>query len=296
MKKSSTRIILAACLLFALQTMFSLAAPTVATVAASNVTDLNATMKGTVNANGVGYWLCAFEYGIATSYGNELSPPVYWVDSSTSGTNTVTISGTTIEYPAIGTYRLAPATLYHYRIKVWSAFDSSNVYYGADRTFTTLAAATTPTIFSNSQNVNYSGATVTGYVFSGSSIATTTVEYGTSTSYGTQITIPGTQETNSTRAITAEISNLNPNTIYYYRWKAVNAQGTTTGSAISFTTGPKPDVTTTNATAITSNMSTVSGTINAMNGEPVRPYFEYGTTGSYGTISYNASPSFVSGG
>ena len=284
-----------------LGSMIAAAVPTVTTNAATSVTDLQATLKGTVNANGVGLWICTFQYGKTTSYElGEFSPTGrYWVDGPTDGSASIPISGnpTPTSISGITVYPLEPATLYHFRIKARST--SGDSYYGAGLTFTTLAAKTKPTISAVSSGapvvLGYNAARVRSVIFSGSSATTIVVEYGLSASYGREVSWPGTLALNTQQTISADIPGLIPSTLYYYRWKATNSQGTTTGGASTFTTPPMPTVTTTAATSITSDKATLRGNINTNGGQVASPYFEYGTTTSYGVIDYNRSPSFVSG-
>jgi phosphodiesterase/alkaline phosphatase D-like protein len=288
-------------LLWLLGSTIAAAAPTVTTTAATSVTDLQATLKGTVNANGLGYWTCTFQYGKTTSYElGEFSPTGrYWVDGPTDGSTPIAISGnpTPTSISGITVYPLEPATLYHFRIKARST--SGDSYYGAGLTFTTLAAKTKPTISAVSSGapvvLGYNAARVRSVIFSGSSATTIVVEYGLSASYGSQVSWPGTLALNTQQTISADIPGLIPSTLYYYRWKATNSQGTTTGGASTFTTPPMPTVTTTAATSITSDKATLRGNINTNGGQVASPYFEYGTTTSYGVIDSNISPSFVSG-
>ena len=282
--------------------MIAEADPTVTTSAATGVTDLQATLKATVNANGLGYWICEFQYGKTTSYEmTSFSPARYWVDGATDGSTPIAISGAppSLDFSNYKISPLAPATTYHYRIYVRNP-DRSLQYYGADQSFTTLSAKTNPTISAvtsgSSVDLSYNAARVKSSIFSGSSATTITVEYGLTTSYGGQVSMPGTLNLNTIQATTIDIPSLTPNKLYFFRWKAVNAQGASTGLAGSFTTPSMPTVTTTAATTgITSNKATLRGTINTNGGQTVSPFFEYGTTTSYGVVDYNSSPSFVSG-
>lgn len=288
-------------LAFLLGMMIAGAAPTVTSNAAIGVTDLQATMKATVNANGTGYWICEFQYGKTTSYEmGSFSPARFWVSGPTDGFNPIAISGAPplFEYSIYKISPLAPATTYHYRIYVRNP-DSSLQYYGTNQSFTTLSARTMPTISavtsSSPVDSGYNTASVKSSIFSGSSATNITVEYGLTSSYGSQVSMPGTLDLNTIQATTIDILSLTPNTLYYFRWKAVNAQGTRTGLAGSFRTSPMPTVTTAAATGITSDKATLRGTINTNGGSTAWSYFEYGTTTSYGFISYNSDPTFVSG-
>ncbi|HYH54460.1 MAG TPA: FG-GAP-like repeat-containing protein [Solirubrobacterales bacterium] len=96
--------------------------PTVVTKPASNVSEFQATLNGTINPNGstTSY---RFEYGTTPSYGE--SVPVPGV-SAGSGTSVVSVNATA--------QRLEPGTTYHYRLV---ASNSGGTSYGADQTLHT---------------------------------------------------------------------------------------------------------------------------------------------------------------
>ena len=122
----------------------------------------------------------------------------------------------------------------------------------------------------NATNVTSSSATLNGLV-NGSDIyntynAITWFEYGTSTYFGSS-----TARNNSNVGYTdysANIYNLSPNTVYYFRAVAQNGQGVTYGNINSFVTGPTNVVNTTTYTnnqnyansSVTTNEATSIGT------------------------------------
>lgn len=93
--------------------------PTVTTSAASSVQEVQATLNGTVNGNGLNTTY-HFEYGEATSYGSSTS--VVGVASGGSS-------------PSVTVIGLRPGTTYHYRIVATSTAGTST---GSDQTFKTL--------------------------------------------------------------------------------------------------------------------------------------------------------------
>jgi hypothetical protein len=100
--------------------------PTVAATGASLVTQISATMKGTVEPNGYPVSTCTFEYGTTESY--EKSTPC--VDPPGSGNNvSAALTG------------LAEGATYHYRVV---ATNSQGTIDSNDQTFNTLAAAAAP--------------------------------------------------------------------------------------------------------------------------------------------------------
>ena len=97
------------------------AAPVATTLAATAVTATTAVLNGTVNANG-GSAMVSFDYGLDTTYGANVAGTPATVTGSTDSAVSVALTG------------LAPATMYHFRVK---GADSSGTTGGADMTFTT---------------------------------------------------------------------------------------------------------------------------------------------------------------
>lgn len=108
-------------------------------------------------------------------------------------------------------------------------------------------------------------------------------EYGTSTSYGTTVTLSNVNG-NTLTNVSSNLTNLTPNTTYHYRLVSTNVGGTTNGSDMSFTTsGIGPTVTTSSAMNITSTSSVIIGSVNPQGSNVTSLYFEYGETTSYGS-------------
>jgi len=107
------------------QTFATVGPPAVQTGAAQSVGVNSATLTGTVSPNGrATSW--HFDYGTTTAYGSHTA-------SESAG------SGGAAEPVSAGLAGLAPGTTYHYRLVATS---SAGTTYGADQTFTTLAAVT----------------------------------------------------------------------------------------------------------------------------------------------------------
>ena len=255
-------------------------APTVTSTAATAITTTSATANGTVNANGANATV-TIEYGTTTSYGSTVNA----TPNTVTGTTVTTVSG--------ALSGLLPATLYHYRVK---AVNSAGTTNGGDMTFTTLAAATAPAVVTTAATaITSNGASANGTVNANGANATVTIEYGTTTSYGsTANATPATVSGNTVTNVTAALSGLLPSTLYHYRVKAVNSVGTTNGTDMTFTTtAPSPTVITAAATGITTTGATANGTVNA-NGANATVTIEYGTTVAYGNV-INATPNTVTG-
>ncbi len=110
--------------------------------AATNLTGMNATLNGTVHANGPGAATVDFEYGATATYTNSISG-----GTVTASAHTPVTAGIT---------GLTRNTIYHYRVKSTNSFGTS---YSPDQTFVTTsgvgieqATATAYTISPNPGN------------------------------------------------------------------------------------------------------------------------------------------------
>ena len=114
--------------------------------------------------------------------------------------------------------------------------------------------------------------------------ATCQFEYGTSKSFG-QVApcAQGVSEGESPVPVHAEVANLQPDTTYFYRLQASNANGTNLGEPSQdqqFTTSG-PGIHGESASVVTSGSATLDATIDP-HGAPTSYYFQYGTSTSYG--------------
>jgi hypothetical protein len=125
-------------------------------------------------------------------------------------------------------------------------------------------------------------ATVTGSVVPGGQATSWYVQYGTSTSYGSQTAQANAGSGAATVNITSNLSSLKPGSTYHYRVVASNSAGTAHGSDAVFTTLTPPGATTAAATGIGTTTATLNGTVDP-NSRDTTFYFEYGTSTSYGT-------------
>jgi hypothetical protein len=114
------------------------------------------------------------------------------------------------------------------------------------------------------------GSTATHYRF----------EYGTDTSYGTNVPALDASigQAGSGQPVRQEAGGLQPETTYHFRVVATSTLGTVTGDDATFTTPPAASVTATDVEAIS---VMVHGTINAQ-GQPATYHFEYGADTGYG--------------
>ena len=123
---------------------------------------------------------------------------------------------------------------------------------------------------------------MSGTVNPGSQATTWHVEYGTSTSYGSQSASASVGSGSANVAVTRALAGLAAGTTYHYRVVATNGAGTSRGADGIFTTLAAPVVVTSAATSVTPTSATLNGSVDP-NGRATTWYFEYGTSTSYGT-------------
>ena len=206
---------------FANEQTFSIGnAPTVQTQTATSVDATTATLNGSVNSNGFSTDV-RFEYGLTTSYG------------TTTDALTLMAGNTNIAVSE-QLNGLVHNTLYHYRVIASNSVGSSE---GEDQVFTTLLDAQTPVaITEEASDISYDMATLNGSVNSNGESTDVSFEYGPTTSYGTTTAVltllPGTTDV----PVSAELTNLDENTLYHFRLVASNVVGQTQGLDQVFTT------------------------------------------------------------
>lgn len=225
---------------------------TVTTTAATNITASTATVGGTItNDNNI----LTTVQGICWS--TQTGPTIN--DSKTSST-TVTVDFT-------GSLTgLTPNTKYYARAYL---SNSDNTVYGNEITFTTTQAtvltltSTTPTTITTTTaaaggNITSDGgAAVTARGVCWATTAAPTTTTGSKTTDGT-----------GTGTFTSSLTGLLPNTLYYLRAYATNANGTVYGNELTFTTTQAAAValTTTAATGIATTAATAGGNITSDGG------------------------------
>ena len=252
--------------------------PLTATLPASDILTVGATLNGLVNANDLST-VVSFEYGPTTSYGSSATAQ----ESPVTGQNSVNASADITG--------LNPGTTYHFRIKSVNSLGTS---YGDDKTFVTLGQAPAAVTL-DATNILVSSATLNGTVNANLVSTTVSFEYGLTTSYGqTAAASPGTVTGSTVTNVSADLTGLNPCATYHFRVKAVNAAGTTYGADMTFVLqGDAPLATTKAATNVLALTATVNGSVNA--GDlSTEVTFEYGLTTSYGSTA-TATQSPVAG-
>lgn len=247
-------------------------APTGETMEPTNITPVEATLNGRVNANDLPTTVF-FEYGSTTEYGKTISASNGPVDGHEQKSISADLSG------------LEPGKEYHFRIK---AINPRGTFLGQDMIFKTLGseplAFTLPPI-----TVTGEGATLFGTVNPNNLTTTVSFQYGQTEAYGSTVILSEMIVGSSDAYKSAPISNLSPSTLYHYRITASNLLGTAYGNDRIFTTlGNIPIAVTTAATNISITGATLNATVNP-NDVTTSVIFEYGLTDSYGDSTL-ASP------
>lgn len=184
--------------------------PVISAIAATNISNASAVISWSTDEPATSQ----VEYGTTTAYGSTITLSPSFVTSHSQ-----TLNG------------LQSATLYHYR--VWSVDAANNVSISGDNTFTTgTTLDTTPPVLSNiaSSNITGTGAVIT---WATDEAATSQVDYGTTTGYGTSTALDTTLVTSHSQTL----GGLVPLTTYHYQVRSQDGAGNpATSGDFSFTT------------------------------------------------------------
>jgi phosphodiesterase/alkaline phosphatase D-like protein len=144
-------------------------------------------------------------------------------------------------------------------------------------------------------SITISGATLNGTVNANNASTTVSFDYGTDTSYGTNVAAtPSPVTGNTVTSVSVAITGLNPGVTYHFRVDATNSGGTTNGTDMTFTT-LAPTATTQAADGITISGATLHGSVNPTGVAVTAVSFDYGTDTSYGTNVAAAPPTVGAG-
>jgi phosphodiesterase/alkaline phosphatase D-like protein len=189
------------------------------------------------------------EYGVTTSYGSTAT------DYSISGSYSVTITG------------LPTNATFHFRVKTLHSYQAD---YSADATFTiagiTISAVSLTNINSNSVKVTWTT----------SASGTSTVEYGTTSSYD----LATTGSIGTSHSIT--LTGLSPATLYHYRVVSTSA---TASSDIDYSNDSTFTSMSAEISSVTVTIGLTSATFVWDTGATMTSLVEYGTTSSYGSTA-----------
>jgi phosphodiesterase/alkaline phosphatase D-like protein len=232
--------------------------PAISGIAVNNITPTSAAISWTTNESAD----TQIQYGPTTAYGS--STPL---NTTLSTTHSQTLTG------------LTGATTYHYRVLSKDA--AGNLATSGDNSFTTPAPPdTTAPILSGITTSNLLSTSVV-IAWSTNEGATSQVEYGTTTAYGSSSTLNTTPVTSHTRTL----SNLSPSTTYHYRVISKDAADNIAVSGDNtFTTPALPDTTPPTLSAISAGSITSSSvTISWTTNESADTQVQYGATSAYGS-------------
>ena len=201
-------------------------APAATTQAASSIGSTSATLNGSVNPHGC-ETTYTFKYGLTSSYGE--------------GTIMGTAGNATFAIPVSNTaFSLKPSTTYHYQVY---ATNSKGTTPGGDVTFTTKAETEPPpptekpTVTTEAASgVVSQAAFLNGSVNPKGSATTYKFEYGTAKGSLTSSTSSSSAGSGTTSSKVSKAVTLEPATTYWFRISAANANGTSQGGELSFTT------------------------------------------------------------
>jgi hypothetical protein len=156
-----------------------------------------------------------FEYGLTTEYDTSINATPDKVTGSSNTNINAFVS------------KLEPGTIYHFTVK---AINSLGTTYGSDSTFTTLGNKPLVTT-SSASSIFGKSATLNGIVNANYLSTDVKFEYGLTTKYDKSIkATPDKVTGNSTAIVSADLSDLSPETTYHFRVLATNSLGTTYGN------------------------------------------------------------------
>jgi hypothetical protein len=234
----------------------TLEVPNATTEAATNISATGATLNGTVYSSGLPT-IVTFEYGITTSYGQEITA----VQSPVTG-------NASIEVSAILT-GLTEGT-YHFRVKT---INSVGTVYGDDMEFTMCSCYFPTVALLPATNITPTGVTLNGTVNANGSQTIVTFLYsiigirgeGWKTVIADESPVTGYGITN----VRANISGLTPGSTHEFYISATNSCGTTvTNYKLSFAGCSNfPTVAILPATNISATGVTLNGAVNANRSE-----------------------------
>jgi hypothetical protein len=257
-------------------------APVVSDESATEVSGTSFELKGTVNPSGSATTY-QFEYGTTTSYGSKIPVPEASVGSGSADVAVAQTPG-----------GLLPNTTYHYRL---TAHNPGNTATTGDKTFLTPPAPpSAPTAEVNAPEATPNGFLLKGAVNPDSLSTTYHFEFGTTTSYGTNLPEPDAAAGAGAAAVpvTREVTGLLPNTTYHYRIVAGSSEGPGVSGDEVFTTPPlKPEAISLPVTEDAEGF-TLHGSVDPNGGETTY-FFEFGITEAYGESFPSTAASVGSG-
>jgi hypothetical protein len=204
---------------------------TALTLAATDVTATNATFNGTVSPGGdaTGYY---FAWGQSTNY-NNFTPTNYLTNDLMES---YAVAFATLPNDIL----LSPGTAYHFQLFATNALGASS---GGDMTFTTPPLGPLAiTLFAT--NITATSATLNASINPDGDTNLFYFQWGLTTNLGNHTAAAYlTTNLNSPVSVSVTLSNLLPNSNYYYEIVATSPAGSATGIELSFTTAnPQPPI------------------------------------------------------
>lgn len=224
--------------------------PTIADPLVENLTQTSATVRSVVSGRGAAA-------SVIVRYG------LLGLDSSVAATPAATdpAEGTLVSALIPG---LQPDMAYFYRIE---ATNSAGTTLSETKTFTTKSVSQFPPSVTGSMiaNVSATGATISGTVAGGGSAASVVLHYGVAPNTNLIVTMsPGSVAANSTAPVSVSLTGLQAGKTYACRIAATNADGTTFGETLQFSTlGVAPTVQLNAAADLTGTSAKISGLVAA---------------------------------
>ncbi len=236
--------------------------PTVTTDPVADPETTSATLAGTIDPGGI-QSSYHYEYGLDTNYG-QTTPVVDAGSGSGPSSAPQPVSG------------LDPNTTYHYRIV---GSNSSGSILGVDGSFTTDAAPPVVGSSAVASAITPTSVRVHGSVDPNHSATNFYVEYGTTSSYGSVTVAEPAGDSPADTEVQTSLTDLAPGTLYHFRIVADNGTpGAVPGPDGTFITAP---ATAAGATAVTSEMATLTGVLNP-HGVATTYHFNYGPSPGMG--------------
>jgi hypothetical protein len=197
------------------------APPHARSVAAADITTSGAVLRGYVNAKGTPSTF-AFDYGPTSAYG-----------AATAARNAGAAKGATLVHQAIA--GLAPGTTYHFEITAANAYGATT---GGDVTFTTKGSPPSTVYTGPPTIVGDTSATVSGDIDPNGAATSWVVQYGTTTSYGSQSFYQSLPAGDAAVPVQLQLSSLSPQTLFHYRLVSYHGTVASYGADQTFFTRP----------------------------------------------------------
>jgi hypothetical protein len=229
-------------------------APACTTMPATNVSDTEATLNGSINANELPTTV-TFEYGTDPDFSN--GGEIEATQSPVSGNSSIEVS--------VNLTGLSMDSTYYYRVK---AVNSLGETYGEGVSFRMKSYPYIQT--ASISSVQYYSAVGGGDVTYDGGLTVSARGVCWNTSGDPTISDNITSDGDGTGSYTSDITGLTPNTTYYVKAYATNSLGTAYGYMEEFTTPAIPPTVTTGAiTNRTSSSATAGGEVTDSGSNPV---------------------------